>query len=50
MIFFLFDLLFFLDEVEVKFSGDKVWFVNDKYIIELLVVYGNGVSKVCVNY
>ena len=50
MTFFLFDSLFFLDEVEVKFSGDKVWLANDKYITEPLVVHGNGASKVCVNY
>lgn len=38
------------DEVEVKFSGDKVWLANDKYITEPLVVHGNGASKLFLNY
>lgn len=40
---------FFLDEVEIKFDGDKAWLVNNEYGTEPLVAHGNGASKVLGN-
>ena len=36
----------FTDEVEIKFSRDKAWLVNNEYNTEPLVAHGNGNSKV----
>lgn len=40
---------FFLDEVEIKFDGDKAWLVNNEYGTEPLGAHGNGASKVLGN-
>lgn len=39
-----------IDEVEIKFNGDKALLVNNEYGTEPLVAHGNGPSKLFLNY
>ncbi|KAL9971421.1 hypothetical protein ACROYT_G023941 [Oculina patagonica] len=38
------------EEVEIKFSGAKVWLENKEYGTQPLVAHGNGPSKLFLNY
>ena len=41
---------YFAEEVEIKFSGDGAYLVNNEYGTQPLVAHGNGPSKVSTKY